>query len=141
MKRLLTGLLVAAMAAGLLCAGCANSQEAKRLSPADEKQLAADWPLGNPQHVANNMKCSACHDEEDPTKGADAVATDTCLSCHGSYEKVAERTASLGEDVNPHDSFHYDLQLDCITCHKSHSNSTNLCSSCHDTDLWMNDIP
>lgn len=141
MKRLLTGLFAAALAAGLLCVGCADNRGDERPSPASEKELAAAWPLSNEYHAANNMKCSACHDEEDPTQGAAAVATDTCLSCHGSYEKVAERTASLGEDVNPHDSFHYDMQLECTTCHASHGKSTNLCSSCHDANLWMNDIP
>lgn len=87
------------------------------------------------------MKCDACHVEEEPTQGVAAVPTETCLSCHGSYEKVAERTAAIGEGVNPHDNFHYDMQLDCITCHKSHGGSVNLCLSCHDADLWMNDIP
>ena len=141
MRRVLAGLVVVSLAAGTLCLGCASSQNAEGSAPASQKELAAAWPLSNESHVANNMKCGACHDEEDPTQGAAAVTADTCLSCHGSYERVAERTAAVGEDVNPHDNFHYDMQLDCTTCHKSHSESVNLCLSCHDADLWMNDIP
>ena len=141
MKNLLTGLIVVARAAGALCAGCANAPNDAGASRASEQELAAAWPLSNQQHAASAMKCGACHDEEDPTQGTGAVSTEACLSCHGSYEKVAERTAGIGEDLNPHDNFHYDMQLDCTTCHKSHGESVNLCLSCHDADLWMNDIP
>lgn len=141
MKKLFVGLVAIALVAGVSCIGCASSQEEERPSPANEKESAAAWPLSNPQHAANNMKCVTCHDEEDPTQGVDAVATEKCLSCHVSYEKVADRTASVGEETNPHDNFHYDMQLDCTTCHKSHSDSMNLCSGCHDVNLWMDDIP
>lgn len=141
MKKLLTGLVVVSLVAGVLCVGCASSPKTERGSVPSEQELAASWPLSNPQHVANNMKCAICHDEEDPSQGVDAVPAEKCLSCHGSYEKVAERTAGVGEDINPHDNFHYDMQLECITCHKSHGESVNLCLSCHDAGLWMNDIP
>lgn len=141
MRKLLTGLIAVSLAAGALCAGCAGNPSGAETSRSSERELAAAWPLSNQSHVANNMKCGACHDEEDPTQGVSAVPAETCLSCHGSYEKVAERTAGIGEDLNPHDNFHYDMQLDCTTCHKSHGESVNLCLSCHDADLWMNDAP
>lgn len=141
MKKLLIVFCVAVLAATVLCLGCARSPETTKPAQTDEKELAAAWTLSNSQHAASAMKCSACHDEEDPSQGVGTVSTEKCLSCHGSYENVAERTADLGEDVNPHDNFHYDMQLDCTTCHKSHSESVSLCSSCHDADLWMNDTP
>lgn len=141
MRRTVIGLVVVSLMAGTLCLGCSSNQNAGESAPANQKELADAWPLSNTQHVKADMKCKACHDEEDPTQGAEEVSTETCLSCHNSYEKIAERTAAIGEKINPHDNFHYDMQLDCTTCHKSHSESVNLCLSCHDADLWMNDIP
>ncbi|WP_172623384.1 cytochrome c3 family protein [Arabiibacter massiliensis] len=141
MRKLLIVFAVAALATGAFGLGCAPSQEKAQPSATSQEELAAAYPLSNVQHASSNMKCAACHDEEDPAQGVDAVSSEKCLSCHGSREKVAERTAGIGEGVNPHDNFHYDMQLECTTCHKSHGESVNLCSSCHDADLWMNDIP
>ncbi|WP_162610902.1 cytochrome c3 family protein [Gordonibacter sp. An230] len=138
MRRAATALAAAALVAGAACLGCAPHGAAV----SDEDALRAAYPLNNPMHSENAaMTCASCHDEEDPTQGVQAVSNDKCLSCHESYDKVAERTAGIGEDLNPHNSFHYDQQLDCTTCHKAHSESVNLCMSCHDADQWMNDAP
>ena len=138
MKKTMTALAAAALVAGALCLGCAP----RGASVPNEDELRESHPIKNQLHSENaSMTCASCHDEEDPTQGVAAVSNDKCLACHGSYEEVAARTADVGEDLNPHDSFHYDQQLDCTTCHKTHSESVNLCMSCHDADQWMNDAP
>lgn len=137
MKQRMAMLATMALVAGLLCWGCAGTTQPE---PGGTDSRAT-YPLQNQQHAALNMQCETCHSEPDPTQGVSAVQNDTCLSCHRDYEKLAERTANLGEGINPHNNFHYDAQLDCVTCHSSHSESHNLCTSCHDTDVWMNQNP
>lgn len=55
-----------------------------------------------------------------------------CLSCHGSYEEVAEKTAHYG-DSNPHDSVHGGYNS-CQNCHEADKviNEDHLCVTCHD---------
>ena len=62
---------------------------------------------------------------------ARAPSTTTCLSseCHVSWEKLAERTADLG-DYNPHDSIHGTIE-DCNECHKGHAEQVDICGECH----------
>lgn len=141
MRENIIALTLGVLIASALVAGCAPSTHSLSETGGNAAAAAADWPLRNEMHAANNMQCSSCHDEEDPTQGVAPVSADKCLSCHGSREEVAARTAEVGEDINPHDNFHYDQGLDCTTCHKTHTDSVNLCASCHDTDLWTNDIP
>ncbi len=54
-----------------------------------------------------------------------------CLSCHGSYEKVAEATTHYG-DSNPHDSVHGSYQS-CATCHPGDKQipEEHQCTECH----------
>lgn len=54
-----------------------------------------------------------------------------CLECHRSYSSLIEQTSDL--KPNPHDSPH-SLEAECSTCHKSHRESTILCSQCHQVD-------
>lgn len=56
------------------------------------------------------------------------VDNETCLSCHGDYDSLAEKTADLG-DYNPHNSPHG--QLNCNECHKGHSEQVDTCGQCH----------
>ena len=56
------------------------------------------------------------------------VDNDTCLSCHGSYDELAEKTSNLG-DYNPHNSPHG--QINCNECHKGHSAQVDTCGQCH----------
>jgi cytochrome c nitrite reductase small subunit len=51
-----------------------------------------------------------------------------CLQCHISNEYLAQKTALL--DRNPHDS-HWG-PLPCNTCHISHGEQIDYCSTCHD---------
>lgn len=144
---------VAALA--LFCAGCAQESaapqtaaaeteqtaNAKALGDMNAKELKEAYPLSNRMHSGLGLQCTFCHGEFDSADQiGDAVPNEKCLSCHVSYEEVASRTEDLGE-VNPHDNFHYDMQLDCVTCHKGHEESVNFCSNCHDAELWMNETP
>lgn len=55
-----------------------------------------------------------------------------CLSCHESYEAVAEQTAHYG-DSNPHNSVHGSYET-CENCHAGDKvvNEDHKCLSCHD---------
>lgn len=55
-----------------------------------------------------------------------------CLSCHESYEAVAEKTAHYG-DSNPHNSVHGSYET-CENCHAADKvvNEDHKCLSCHD---------
>jgi hypothetical protein len=74
------------------------------------------------------------HEYEIPLK-EHRVRPAECLSCHGSYAALANRTKNLkGPDGfplgrNPHDS-HWG-QIDCGICHKMHRASVDLCAGCH----------
>lgn len=74
-----------------------------------------------------------------------------CLSCHGSYEDLAEKTAdctvltdSTGTVVNPHDlpegADH--AKIDCLDCHAAHKaqevseTTLNTCTGCHHTGVF-----
>lgn len=54
-----------------------------------------------------------------------------CLSCHESYEAVAEKTAHYG-DSNPHNSVHGSYET-CENCHAGDKvvNEDHKCLSCH----------
>lgn len=56
---------------------------------------------------------------------------DQCLDCHRSYESLKDQTKDL--QPNPHDSPH-SANAECSTCHKSHRESTILCSQCHQVE-------
>jgi fumarate reductase flavoprotein subunit len=75
------------------------------------------------RHKVAGIDCSGCH-KESSTK---AVPTETCLGCHGPYEKLAEQTDKL--DVNPHSS--HLGERDCSDCHHSHKRSEDYCMRCH----------
>ncbi|MBN2126560.1 MAG: cytochrome c3 family protein [Deltaproteobacteria bacterium] len=86
-------------------------------------------PLGH-IHQLNGVSCRDCHGD---LKTLGPVATQGCLACHESAEKMAEATAKL--DPNPHTSPHYGTTLDCDLCHKQHRKSENFCSQCHEWKL------
>ena len=85
--------------------------------------FAADKMLAD-RHMERGGKCEACHTTMPPK----AVATQQCLVCHGSYEKVAARTEK--NDINPHDS-HIE-NPDCTSCHRGHKKPVLLCDECHE---------
>jgi len=88
--------------------------------------LAADRqaiPLAD-RHKAAGLSCEDCHGKG-PRK---PLTTATCLGCHESYPKVAERTAKL--HPNPHEN--HLIDLDCGLCHLGHKPQENYCLTCHE---------
>ena len=108
MKKLLALLFCSLLAAGAACAQDKTTAE---------------------RHLARGAQCTSCHGTSgDYTR---AVRKEACLTCHGSYEGVAARTAKV--KPNPHDN-HYGFS-DCSTCHHGHTASTLTCSGCHKFNL------
>ncbi len=107
------GLMAAAIAAGLFSALSASA--------------AAPAVTINGPHAA--LPCTTCH-TGDQMK---APAKETCLGCHGSYEKVAERTAKM--NPNPH-SNHRGAK-DCNACHSMHAKPRFECNDCHNFAIKM----
>lgn len=99
-------------------------------------------------HSQAGVECKECHDyplEAEITSGIKYLLgnytvdnegkllpvtydNDLCLQCHISYEHVATSTDFLAK--NPHNS--HNGQLACKTCHVSHGDQIDFCSSCHD---------
>ena len=80
-------------------------------------------------HGKGNIVCLACHEKQLPMKG-DSVENERCLSCHGSLEDLAARSAPKDfPDRNPHKSHLGDIA--CTACHKGHQPSTVYCLGCH----------
>lgn len=50
-----------------------------------------------------------------------------CLSCHDSYEALAETSKEV--EHNPHDT--HLGEIDCYFCHKIHRQPANYCLECH----------
>lgn len=94
------------------------------LGAAAAPSLAEGVPALADRHIAQGAKCESCH----PGGKPGPVPKEQCLSCHGSYAKVAEQTDKL--DINPHDS--HLGQIECVKCHKGHQPAVLECSRCHD---------
>lgn len=105
-------LLIAALALGFSFAQEASQQQAA----VKEHHLKVSQ---------NEKNCGTCHAASAPEIPPDTA----CLKCHGSYEKVAQRTAAL--EHNPHDSPHYGNTATCTACHSEHGRSRAICSDCH----------
>ncbi|MDQ2082526.1 cytochrome c3 family protein [Xanthobacteraceae bacterium Astr-EGSB] len=84
------------------------------------------------KHVGKGLNCNGCHQENPPAK---PVAMEKCLSCHGPYDKLADKTDGKGAH-NPHSSHQGDLS--CDSCHHVHKTSENYCSQCHQFEF---DVP
>jgi hypothetical protein len=130
------------------CKGCHRTQPVQPLKHVDTKDmkisacaechkkgdtgLRGKIPLGH-IHFLNGVSCTECHNS---LKEARPLATDDCLGCHESREKMAEATSAL--DPNPHNSPHYGTSLDCDLCHRQHGRSENFCAQCHE---WKLQVP
>jgi len=64
-------------------------------------------------HIEAGLPCAACHQEQPPSK---AVASATCLMCHGPQDKLLDRSAAL--QPNPHNW--PAGAMTCETCHRAH---------------------
>jgi hypothetical protein len=96
------------------------------------KQMTASWsdsPYLDAFHARKNVTCAGCHGKRLPAR-EDTVENDRCLSCHGSPEKLAEKTMSaVFPKRNPHQS--HLVALDCTKCHLVHGESKVYCLECH----------
>ena len=75
-------------------------------------------------HLKQGIKCASCH-------GSDVkavISNDSCLKCHGSYDKLADQTKDM--HINVHKSPHF-KDLECTSCHTSHNETTAFCQDCH----------
>lgn len=96
------------------------------------KQVFSTW-AGSPYlaslHGKKDVTCSGCHGDALPAKG-DTVENRRCFECHGSAEKLVERTAPRDfPDRNPHLS--HLGEINCTVCHRAHEASAVYCLDCH----------
>jgi len=94
--------------------------------------LRTKIPLSH-THRLSGVACCDCHEMPN---SAGPLKTEKCLSCHGSFEEVADATNNL--DPNPHNSLHWGKELDCDLCHHQHAKSENFCAQCH---MWGLVVP
>jgi fumarate reductase flavoprotein subunit len=91
--------------------------------------VSAQQPPGNgpllQKHLGLGVTCNQCHKEAPPSE---MVRTPQCLTCHVSFDALAERLEGKGQ-ANPHGSHNGDVP--CDRCHHVHRASENFCSSCH----------
>jgi hypothetical protein len=85
---------------------------------------AAEPALLVDKHKAAGIACDGCHKEAPPAK---SVAMPVCLTCHGTYAALAEKTGKV--NPNPHDS--HMGELGCEQCHRIHKPPVNACARCH----------
>jgi len=81
------------------------------------------------KHLGAGITCAGCHTEKPP---AAPVKMAQCFTCHGDYDKLADKTDGKGSH-NPHASHNGDLP--CESCHHVHKASVNYCASCHQFDF------
>lgn len=103
----------------LLLAGQAATSFAAESAPGGPKVLLLQ------KHLDKSLNCASCHVEAPPAK---AVAMAKCLTCHGTYDQLADKTDGKGAH-NPHASHQGDLS--CDSCHNVHKPSVNYCAQCH----------
>ncbi|MDO5532952.1 cytochrome c3 family protein [Sutterella sp.] len=84
------------------------------------------------RHGERGIACASCHGNNPPAPGA-KVDQKACLACHGSLDKVAERTKAKKLDPDPH--YNHLVGLDCLECHRGHQQSVNMCGSCHNLEF------
>lgn len=119
----------------------ANESEIKVTQEQKEK-----YPL-KPIHASLSLKCVFCHEGQgNNVEEFKVVRETTCLECHGTKQKLAERLGMIGTiNANPHNSIHDGTRLACDECHNEHKPSTNMCAECHEkeiqTNMWMRQTP
>ena len=140
-----TALLAVALCMGL--AACSsNAPAADKGSEAPATEAQADQAADSADKAANSADADAAKDAAATSPAAAESANPPaangfggpipefdqgCLSCHESYEAVAEATAHYG-DSNPHNSVHGSYET-CENCHAGDKvvNEDHKCLSCH----------
>ena len=88
--------------------------------------------MAAPSFAAEEKKALKPPKADKAPKAAKPLSPDECLSCHGCRNDIAGRTDHL--ELNPHNSPHYGMDLDCELCHHLHQKSEDYCAQCHDAD-------
>ena len=114
------------MLSALLFAQVAVSESTKPIND-------ADYLLHNEAHIKLGLPCATCHGDGKKEEYTSTIY-DSCLTCHGPAEELAQKTAHLGKYDNIHDSAHWGKELACSTCHRAHQPTRNLCVQCHEQD-------
>lgn len=83
------------------------------------------------RHGKRGITCLKCHGEVMPES---TVSKERCFTCHGTYEKLAERSPFHNGTLYPHFTSE---PLECNQCHKGHKKSELVCSQCHHVDAKM----
>lgn len=92
----------------------------------------ATSPAVVPEPVASGANASAAPTSEFARRHAAfglkaPYENASCLGCHGSYEALAEKTATL--EPNPHRNHMGHVQ--CESCHAMESEPRLMCNDCH----------
>ena len=83
------------------------------------------------KHGKKGVTCEKCHDGAMPEGG---VKQEKCYTCHGSYEKLAEKSTFHNGTLYPHFS---PEPVECAQCHKMHKKSELACTKCHPVSAKM----
>lgn len=100
------------------------------------KTAALSWAEGpNLASAHGNKKqlsCGACHGTQLIPDDNETVINQSCVDCHGGYDKMAATTRPKlrNAEINPHAS-HLGAEIACTVCHQGHSESKAYCSNCH----------
>ena len=76
------------------------------------------------KHIVAGLNCASCHHDAPPPNAPEMTA---CIGCHGSYQKIAAKTAT--DQPNPHAS--HLGEIPCSACHHFHQASEMFCDQCH----------
>ncbi len=82
-------------------------------------------------HAQKNVACASCHRESPPAK---KVKTAQCMTCHGDYAQLADRTRAMTPN-NVHANHLGDI--DCSECHAGHKEKKIACDECHQFEFKM----
>jgi len=103
-------------------------------------ELRKQYPI-KVHHAKLSMDCIHCHEGQGTNpEEFEYIGDEGCIKCHGSKEKIAQRTGYMDRfHTNPHNSFHDGPTLSCDECHQVHQESINMCAECHEKEVpnWM----
>ena len=77
-------------------------------------------------HKTKGLNCAACHGEKMSVDDNETAVNTSCIQCHGSLAKMAEKSK---EAVNAHKS--HLGNMSCMVCHAGHTDSVTYCLNCH----------
>ncbi|OPY88999.1 MAG: Fumarate reductase flavoprotein subunit precursor [Syntrophus sp. PtaU1.Bin208] len=91
---------------------------------------AANGPYLADAHKDKGLNCAACHGAKMDVDDNETAVNASCVKCHGSLAKVAEKSK---EAINAHKS--HLGNMSCTVCHTGHTDSMTYCLNCHNFNL------